>query len=190
MKSTVLKVCSVVAAVVIFSCSFQWSGAGAHASAHSQEDQSRAGKTREDKTLSPYFFVQGDPDVDRLPLKDTHVQIDVSGVIADVTGHCRHIEMKARGRSMRAMFFRRPLAPPSTRCACGSAIRSSSPRSKSGTEAKQEFEKAKSEGKSASLLEQNRPNVFSMSLANVMPGDQIEIELRYTELLAADGRHI
>src|SRR6185369_10145122 len=53
---------------------------------------------------------------------------------------------------------------------------------------KQEFDKAKSEGKSASLLEQNRPNVFSMSLANVMPGDQVEIELRYTELLVpTDG---
>ena len=49
--------------------------------------------------------------------------------------------------------------------------------------AKQEFDTAKKEGKSASLLEQNRPNVFSMSLANIMPQDQIEIELRYTELL-------
>ncbi|HYN26181.1 MAG TPA: VIT domain-containing protein, partial [Pyrinomonadaceae bacterium] len=54
--------------------------------------------------------------------------------------------------------------------------------------AKQEFDTAKKEGKSASLLEQQRPNVFSMSLANIMPGDQIEIELRYTELLVpTDG---
>src|SRR6185369_5483714 len=55
-------------------------------------------------------------------------------------------------------------------------------------QAKQEFDAAKAQGKSASLLEQNRPNVFTMSLANVMPGDQIEIELRYTELLVpTDG---
>jgi Ca-activated chloride channel family protein len=33
------------------------------------------------------------------------------------------------------------------------------------------------------LLEQQRPNVFSMSLANIMPQEQVEIELRYTELL-------
>src|SRR5687768_2983057 len=39
---------------------------------------------QEDKTLSPYFFVQGDPSIDRLPLKDTRVEIAVSGVIADV----------------------------------------------------------------------------------------------------------
>ena len=36
------------------------------------------------KTLSPYFLVKGDPGVDHLPLKDTCVEISVSGVIADV----------------------------------------------------------------------------------------------------------
>src|SRR4029453_9673743 len=39
-----------------------------------------------------------------------------------------------------------------------------------------------------SLLEQKRPNVFSMQVANVMPGDTISVELRYTELLVpTDG---
>src|SRR5262245_54171053 len=39
-----------------------------------------------DKTLSPYFFVQSDdPAVDQLPLKDTRVDVAISGVIADVT---------------------------------------------------------------------------------------------------------
>src|SRR5262252_8501918 len=37
-----------------------------------------------DKTLSPYFFVEGDPSVDHLPLKDTRVEISISGIIADV----------------------------------------------------------------------------------------------------------
>jgi Ca-activated chloride channel family protein len=50
-------------------------------------------------------------------------------------------------------------------------------------QARKEFEQAKEEGKSASLLEQERPNVFSMSLANIMPQEQVEIELRYTELV-------
>ena len=36
-----------------------------------------------------------------------------------------------------------------------------------------EYEGAKKQGKSASLLEQHRPNVFQMSIANVMPGDEI-----------------
>jgi len=54
--------------------------------------------------------------------------------------------------------------------------------------AKNEFEGAKSAGKSASLLSEHRPNVFSMSVANIMPRDRIDIELHYTELLVlAEG---
>jgi Ca-activated chloride channel family protein len=41
-------------------------------------------QTPADKTLAPYFVVQGDKSVDHLPLKDTRVEISVSGVIADV----------------------------------------------------------------------------------------------------------
>jgi len=187
MKSTVLKVCSVVAAISIFSCSLLWSGAGARASAQSQEDKSSEDRTREDKTLSPYFFVQGDPGVDRLPLKDTHVQIDVSGVIADVQVTQTYRNEGSRPINARYVF------PASTRAAVyAMSMRIGDQvivaKIKEREKAKQEFDKAKSEGKSASLLEQNRPNVFSMSLANVMPGDQIEIELRYTELLVpTDG---
>jgi Ca-activated chloride channel family protein len=50
-------------------------------------------------------------------------------------------------------------------------------------EAQRTFETAKREGKTATLLEQERANVFTMSLANVLPGDRIEVALRYTELL-------
>ena len=45
---------------------------------------SGSAQTQDDKTLAPYFLVQGDADVDHLPLKDTRVEIAVSGVIADV----------------------------------------------------------------------------------------------------------
>ena len=41
------------------------------------------------------------------------------------------------------------------------------------------------EGKSASLLEQQRPNVFSMDVANIMPGDRVRIELHYTEMIVS-----
>src|SRR5262245_66186191 len=42
----------------------------------------------EDRTLSPYFFIEGgDPAVDRLPLERTSVDVAVAGVIAQVTVH-------------------------------------------------------------------------------------------------------
>jgi len=52
--------------------------------------------------------------------------------------------------------------------------------------AREDYEKAKSEGKTASLLEQQRPNVFQMNVANILPGDEIKVELSYTELLAPE----
>ena len=53
-----------------------------------------------------------------------------------------------------------------------------------------EFEKAKTEGKTAALLEQQRPNVFQMNVANILPGDDVKVELRYTELLVPrDGQY-
>jgi len=144
-------------------------------------------QTPDDRTLSPYFVVRGDPAVDHLPLKDTRVEIAVSGVIADVKVVQTYRNEGSRPIHASYVF------PASTRAAVyamrmriGDQVVVA--KIKEREAAKQEFETAKKEGKSASLLEQHRPNVFSMSLANVMPGDQIDIELRYTELLApSDG---
>jgi len=56
-------------------------------------------------------------------------------------------------------------------------------------EAKRVYESAKSEGKRAALVEEERPNIFTASLANLMPGDHIEVRLRYVEPLRwEDGR--
>jgi Ca-activated chloride channel family protein len=148
---------------------------------------SSSAQTQNDKTLSPYFFVQGDPSVDHLPLKNTSVDMAISGVIADVT--VRQTYRNEGSRPINASY----LFPASTRAAVyamrmqiGDQIIVA--KIKEREKAKREFDEAKKKGKSASLLEQERPNVFSMSLANIMPGDQIEIELRYTELLVpTDG---
>ena len=146
-------------------------------SGYAQQQEDRA-----DKTLAPYFVVKGDPSVDQLPLKETRVDISVAGVIADV--QVRQIYRNEGSRAINASY----VFPASTRAAVysmrmqiGNEIIVA--KIKEREQAKQEFEQAKEEGKSASLLEQQRPNVFSMSLANIMPQEQVEIELRYTELL-------
>jgi Ca-activated chloride channel homolog len=48
-------------------------------------------------------------------------------------------------------------------------------------EARAVYEKAKSEGKAASLLDQERPNIFTQSVANIMPGEKISVEISYVE---------
>ena len=50
-------------------------------------------------------------------------------------------------------------------------------------EAQQIYEKAKQEGRTAGLLEQQRDNIFTQSLANIKPGEQIDVTIRYTESL-------
>ncbi|MBX7131227.1 MAG: VIT and VWA domain-containing protein [Fimbriimonadaceae bacterium] len=50
-------------------------------------------------------------------------------------------------------------------------------------EARQIYEAAKNAGQVASLLDQERPNIFTQSVANVMPGAQIRVEVSYVQLL-------
>lgn len=54
-------------------------------------------------------------------------------------------------------------------------------------EAKQIYETAKQEGKTAALLEQERANLFTQSLANIVPGETIEVVIRYTNSLEFEG---
>ena len=143
-----------------------------------------------DKTLSPFFFVEGgEPDIDRLPLKDTRVDVAIAGVIADVT--VRQVYENRGTRPIHARY----VFPASTRAAVyGLTMTVGNVRTvariREREQASREFEAAKKEGKSASLLEQSRPNVFTMKVANVLPGDTILVELKYTELLVpTDGTY-
>jgi Ca-activated chloride channel homolog len=52
------------------------------------------------------------------------------------------------------------------------------------------YEKARQEGTRASLVEQERPNVFTTSLANIPPGASITVEIEYQQLVRYDeGRY-
>ncbi|MBN1905303.1 MAG: VWA domain-containing protein [Deltaproteobacteria bacterium] len=135
------------------------------------------------KTLSPYFFVEnGNPSIDQLPLKSTNILVNISGVIAEVTVKQQYANNGTRPINAKYIF------PASTRAAVhGMQMRIGdeiiTAKIKERETAQKQFDQAKKEGKTASLLKQQRPNVFSMSLSNIMPGDIIDIELKYTELL-------
>lgn len=144
----------------------------------------------DDKTLAPYFFVDnGDPAIDRLPLKATDVAVKIAGVIADVTVTQHYKNEGTRPIEARYVF------PASSRAAVygmrmqvGNRQIDAEIREKK--QARAEYEAAKKEGKSASLLEQQRPNVFQMNVANILPGDDISVELHYTEtLVPSEGKY-
>ncbi len=135
------------------------------------------------KTESPYFFVKSDdPTLDRLPLKSTKVDVRISGVIADVTVTQQYKNEGQRAIEAKYVF------PGSTQAAVyGMNVRLADrlivAKIREKNQARIEYDSAKKEGKTAALLEQHLPNVFQMNVANIMPGDDVKVELRYTELL-------
>jgi Ca-activated chloride channel homolog len=135
------------------------------------------------KAESPYFVVASqEPGVDRLPLKSTQVDVRINGVIADVTVTQRYRNEGKRAIEARYVF------PGSTQAAVYAmnvrlGQRLLTARIKEKQAARLEYQAAKKEGKTSALLEQQRPNVFEMNVANILPGDDVAVELRYTELL-------
>ncbi|MEA3213007.1 MAG: Ca-activated chloride channel [Chthoniobacter sp.] len=136
-----------------------------------------------DKTLSPYFLVKGgENSTDAMPLKSTDVDVKIAGVIADV--RVTQVYSNAGGVPLEAIY----VFPGSTRAAVygmemtiGERVLKAQVQKRE--DARRTYEQAKSEGRSTSLLEQQRPNVFQMNVAQILPGDTIKVELRYTELL-------
>jgi Ca-activated chloride channel family protein len=53
-------------------------------------------------------------------------------------------------------------------------------------QARKEYERARSEGKKASLVEQERPNLFTTTVANIAPGERVAVEIEYLEDLRYD----
>lgn len=137
----------------------------------------------QNKTLSPYFFVQSDdPTLDQMPLKATQVEVSIVGVIADVK--VTQVYKNEGKRPIEAIY----VFPASIRAAVYGMKMTIGERTitaaiRKREEARQAYEQAKNEGRSASLLEQQRPNVFQMNVTNILPGDEIRSELHYTELL-------
>lgn len=133
---------------------------------------------------SPYFHVKSDdPTLDALPLKATKVDVRIAGIIAEVTVTQHYRNEGQRPIEARYVF------PGSTQAAVhamtvrlGERVISAQIREKQ--RARLEYDNAKREGKTTALLEQERPNVFSMNVANILPGDDVRVELKYTELIA------
>ena len=108
--------------------------------------------------------------------------MNITGVIADV--RVTQIYKNEGGKPIEAIY----IFPTSTRAAVYGmkmtiGLRVIEARIEKKEEARRQYEQARDQGKGASLLEQQRPNVFQMNVANILPGDEIQVELLYTELL-------
>lgn len=116
------------------------------------------------------------------PLEHTEVRVDISGFIARVTLTQRFSNP-----------FEAPIEavytfPMSDRGAVDAMTMRIGDRTISGVikerdEANRIYQEAKQAGQAAAKLDQERPNIFTQSVANILPGEAIEITISYVEYL-------
>jgi Ca-activated chloride channel family protein len=120
------------------------------------------------------------------PLKHTDVKADISGFIARVTVTQEFVN--PFDKKIEAVYA----FPLSERAAVDDMTMIIGERVIRGKIMKREeaaaaYNRAKAEGKVASLLEQQRPNIFTQSVANIVPNAQIKIVISYVEYLKYDS---
>ncbi len=123
------------------------------------------------------------------PLKHTEVTADVSGFIARVTVRQQfHNPFPDKIEAVYVFPLSQYAAVDQMTMRIGERVIKG--QIKERGEARAIYETAKAQGKVASLLDQERPNIFTQSVANIEPGEQVEITISYSETLPwKDGEY-
>lgn len=121
-----------------------------------------------------------------LPLRRTDVRAKLSGPVADVEV-VQTFENDTDGAIEAVYLFPLPHTASVHTLVFKIGDRVVRASVKEKEEAKRTYERARKEGRAATLLEQERPNLFTLSVANVAAGATIEVTLGYQEMLAYDG---
>ncbi len=135
----------------------------------------------------PYFKVLNrDADLDVLPLLLTTVDVNITGVVAEV--HVSQYFKNDGKKPLEAQYVF-----PGSEAAAVHALtmevndRVVKAKMQKRQEARASYVAARAEGKTASLLEQGDPGLFTMNLANILPGDDIRVEMTYSERLQVEN---
>ena len=132
-----------------------------------------------DRGESPYMeIVQGD--VESFPLASTDVKVSITEGIAHVIVEQHY---QNRGKAPIEVLY---VFPASTRAAIHRLMLKVGERTieadvREKEEARTKYEQARQSGTTAALLEQERPNVFSVNIANILPSEDVRVVLEYTE---------
>lgn len=131
---------------------------------------------------------KGEP-LGQCPLKHTGVKVDVSGPIARVrvTQQFENPYESAIEAVYTFPLSQRAAVDDMTMRIAGRTVKG---KIKPKEEARKIYEDARNRGQLTSLLDQERPNIFTQSVANIPPGAKVSIEIAYVEsLLYEDGSY-
>jgi len=116
------------------------------------------------------------------PLKHTAVKATISGFLARVTV-TQEFENPAKDRIEAVYVFPLPARSAVDDMTIYIGQRTVRGRIKRREEARKIYEAAKSKGQLAGLLDQERPNIFTQSVANIPPGEKVKVVISYVETL-------
>jgi Ca-activated chloride channel family protein len=140
-------------------------------------------------TNGGYMQTSADGKAVALPLKHTDVQAEVAGLVASVQV-TQHFGNPYKKPIEAVYVFPLPHRGAVHDMAMQVGKRTIKGVVRKRVEARHIYEQARAQGKTAALLEQERPNIFTQSVANILPGDEIKVTIRYVEDLAPeDGRY-
>jgi Ca-activated chloride channel family protein len=127
-------------------------------------------------------FIDKDGLVGECPLKHTEVKAAVSGFLSRVTV-TQDFENTAEQKIEAVYKFPLPQAAAVDDLTMLIGDRTVKGKIMRREEAQQAYAAAKQLGKIASLLNQERPNIFTQEVANILPGQRIRIIISYVETL-------
>ncbi|MBX9570609.1 MAG: VIT and VWA domain-containing protein [Candidatus Obscuribacterales bacterium] len=122
----------------------------------------------------------------RCPLKHTDVNAEVAGFVSRVTVKQQfHNPYKEKIEAVYTFPLPENAAVDEMTMKIGNRVIKGSIKQKE--EAREIYDAAKRRGHVASLLDQERPNIFTQAVANIEPGQNIDIELKYVNILKYDS---
>lgn len=149
-------------------------------------------KTADTKTIPPVnsaagelILRRGGKEVGVCPLQHTAVEANIAGFVARV-----HVQQKFRNTAKEPVeaIYTFPLPDDAAVDDMTMKIgkRLVKGQIKKREEARAIYEAAKSAGQAAALLDQERPNIFTQSVANLMPGEDVTIDISFVNTLKYD----
>ena len=139
----------------------------------------------QDEVTQGALRVKVDDEVVECPLKHTDVEADITGFLARVT--VTQTFSNPYNENIEAVYvFPLPYTAAVDAMTMHIGDRKIVGLIKRRAEARAVYEQALQQGQTASLLEQERPNIFTQSVGNIKPHQEIRIEISYVDVLNYD----
>jgi Ca-activated chloride channel family protein len=151
---------------------------------HTPEDGSAVQRPR-DAESGRLFFRDDDQSTTPAPLLHTDVRIAVSGMVArSIVKQQFHNTGAGWVEGVYVFPLPKDSAVDRLRLTIGERVIVG--RIEERQQAQRTYQQARAQGQRAGLVEQERPNIFTTSVANIGPGEKVTVEIEYQESLRYD----